>query len=88
MWKGETDEVPSGSLNPEGSIAGPGHKQARDSNEWTVIGDVTLFHEKNENPMEVVCTGMTMMPVLSGNMYAVLADEETGLQMTGLTGSD
>ena len=69
-------------------IAGPGHEQARDSTEWTVVGDVRAFPGGNANSDGVVHAGTTMMPVLSGNMYAVLADEETGLQMTGLTGSD
>ena len=31
FWKGETTDVPSGSSNPEGSVAGPGLNDTQDS---------------------------------------------------------
>ena len=39
LWKGDTADVPSGSANPEGSDAGPGHEAARDLNADIMDGD-------------------------------------------------
>ena len=76
FWKGDTKEAgaasrPSGSGNPEGSDAGPGLAQTRDSPE-TVTGD----GRDVSRDAGVGNAGTMRANALWNNQYALLAEED------------
>ena len=75
-WKGDTNVVPSGSQDPEGSItattpvAGPSLGRQSESRPNDVSRPNSIVRAGNADALSV-------SGVLSNNMYAVLADEES-----------
>jgi hypothetical protein len=65
MWKGDVGDVPSGSHNPEGSDANPGHGQTRES----MNQDLNVTEP---NPDGNGSASMSIPIVLMNNQYAVL----------------
>jgi hypothetical protein len=65
MWKGDVGDVPSGSHNPEGSDANPGHGQTRES----MNQDLNVTEP---NPDGNGSTSVSIPIVLMNNQYAVL----------------
>ena len=71
LWKGDTADAPSGSSNPEGSDANPGHEQSRDE-----IGVTDDARVRSASTDQVVRASPPVVSALWNNPYAVLADEE------------
>ena len=63
LWKGDTQEVPSGSQNLEGSDAGP----------CSAVPDEHVNHERERN-VDAGFTSRQIPTELYGNQYAVLFD--------------
>ena len=86
-WKGDTIAAPSGSPDPEGSITleqpvtSPSHRLPNTGN--PVPGRVSTDARLSENSRQssIVRAGnvraLSVSGVLSNNMYAALADEES-----------
>ena len=75
LWKGDTVDAPSGSSNPEGSVARPGREQSREASSH-------VERDENRSAMRARLDRAgrghetANAHVLSGNQYAVLFEND------------
>ncbi len=75
MWKGDTDDAPSGSTNPEGSDANPGTARTWESSSPTETREFLGASNKMQGHHNTLHAGQKIPQELANNQYAVLYDE-------------
>ena len=76
LWKGDTDDSPAGSSNPEGSIVNPGPAIPRKSNRKRDSAKESGVQKVNNGSDGIGQHGMKVPSALAGNQYAVLFQYE------------
>ena len=75
MWKGDTDDAPSGSTNPEGSDANPGTARTRESSSPAETREFPGASNETQRHHDTSHAGQEIPRELANNQYAVLYDE-------------